>query len=54
MRAVNSPGGRILISVFLVVLGLVSDRLGVPYAKEIVLTTLATLLAVLAGQRQGT
>jgi hypothetical protein len=34
MRAINSPGGRILILVFLVILGLISERLGVPYAKE--------------------
>jgi FtsH-binding integral membrane protein len=52
MKSVNSSGGRILVLVFLVIVGLCSERLGIPYAKEIVLTTLATLLAVLAGQHR--
>ena len=50
-RNLNSPGGRIVVLVVLLVLGLASEMLGIPYAKEIVLTTLATLLAVLAGRR---
>jgi hypothetical protein len=52
MRRLNSQGGRILMLAFLVILGLVSDRLGVAYSKEIVLTTLATLLAALTGHRK--
>jgi hypothetical protein len=40
MKGLNSPGGRILILLLLVVIGLVSDRMGVPYAKDIVTATL--------------
>lgn len=52
MKAVNSSGGRILVMLFVLILGLTFDRVGVPYAKEMVLTTLATLLAVVSGQRR--
>jgi hypothetical protein len=54
MNALSSPGGRIVILVVLVIVGLAADRLGVPFAKDMVLTTLATLLAVLAGRPSGT
>lgn len=48
-RNLNSPGGRIVVLVTLIVLGLASEMLGVSYAKDIVLTTLGTLMGFLAG-----
>jgi len=50
-RNLDSPGGRIVVLVALLVLGLAAEMLGVPYAKDIVLTTLGTLMCVLAGKR---
>jgi hypothetical protein len=50
-RTVNSRGGRILVLVLVVLIGIGAELLKVSYAKEMVLTTLATLLTLVAGQR---
>jgi hypothetical protein len=54
MKIVSSPGGRIVILLILVIVGLIADRVGITYGKEMALTTLATLLVALTGQRPGT
>jgi hypothetical protein len=44
IEGLNRPGGRIAVLVFVLVVGLVADALGVPYAEHIVMATLAVLL----------
>lgn len=49
-RALNSPGGRIAVLIFLIVLSLAAELFKIPYAKEMVLGTLTATLTQLSRQ----
>jgi len=51
VRLLNTPGGRISVLVFVLILGLAADRAGVNYAKEMVIGTLTTMLTIIARER---
>ena len=51
MKNLSTSGGRILVLLVLVVIGLVAEHLGSAYAKDIVLPALTTLFLVLGGHR---
>lgn len=52
LKLLNSHAGRAIMMLVLITIGLFADRMGVPYAREIVLTTLTAFLAILAGRQR--
>jgi hypothetical protein len=50
-KVLNSPGGRITVLIFVLLIGLVADIIGVKYAKEMVIGTLTTILTLISRGR---
>lgn len=50
LRLLNTPGGHIVVLLFLIVLGLVAIKLRVPRGEEIMIGALAALWPLLTGQ----